>query len=315
MALLRATCNTRLSPPFPSPSLTFCSPSTSPQQLRQLLVQHGTIEDLWLPAIKKFCYVVYAEEAHGEAAAAAVNGVTWPPTNATSILKPSYVAAEDAAAAISNGRAGIADTPKGGAGAAGAAAGGVVSPKGGAGPAVVGLARAGLTAAVAAAAADAAAAKQKAAAAAAPAAGRKRSEPEADGGVAAAENGGAAAAPATAVDAAAAEPPPLSLDDLFKKTTSKPMIYWLPLSEDKVEEARKKRKAEEAAEAEAEERRERERERDSARDRDRDSGRGGSGRSGAPGLPPPPPLPGPPLPGPPLPGPPGRDRDRGYGRR
>ncbi|GLI69599.1 hypothetical protein VaNZ11_014261, partial [Volvox africanus] len=121
----------------------FVRPFTE-NQVRQFLSQHGVVEDMWMPTIKKYCYVIFAEVADGEAAAIATNGVVWPSTNATSILKPSYVSAEDAADAIANGRAGLADTPRGGSGVL------LASPKGaiaGTGPQVgVGARRDTLTA-------------------------------------------------------------------------------------------------------------------------------------------------------------------------
>ncbi|GIL75009.1 hypothetical protein Vretimale_2498 [Volvox reticuliferus] len=294
----------------------FVRPFTE-NQVRQFLSQHGVVEDMWMPTIKKYCYVIFAEVAHGEAAAAATNGLVWPPTNSTSILKPSYMSTEDAADAIANGRSGLADTPRGG-------SGGLVSPKGamaGTGPHVgVGARRDTLTAAVAAAAADAAATKQKALPTAAATganatAGRKRSEPEAESPDADAAEPGKTAPAADAVpvaDAAAApEPPALLLDDLFKKTKSKPIIYWMPLMEEEAATARKKRKEEDAAAQKAEEEAARERARrqqERERDRDRAGERGGSGGLQ---LPPPPPLPGPP----PRDGRGGYDRDRqGYGR-
>ncbi|GIL47947.1 hypothetical protein Vafri_4676 [Volvox africanus] len=298
----------------------FVRPFTE-NQVRQFLSQHGVVDDMWMPTIKKYCYVIFAEVADGEAAAAATNGVVWPPTNATSILKPTYVSAEDAADAIANGRAGLTDTPRGGSGVL------MASPKGamaGTGPQVgAGARRDTLTAAVAAAAADTAAAKQKALPTAAATgganatAGRKRPEPEADtavadatglGKTAPAEDAAPAAAPAPAP---APEPTVLSLDDLFKKTRSKPIIYWLPLTEEEAARARKKRKEEDAAAQKAEEEAERERARrqqERERERERAGERGGSGGLL---LPPPPPLPGPP----PRDSRGGYDRDRqGYGR-
>ncbi len=60
-------------------------------------------------------------------------------------------------------------------------------------------------------------------------------------GAAPAAAAAAVAAAAAAAAADAAVPEALSLEDLFKKTTAKPSVFWLPLSDGVVAEKRRAR--------------------------------------------------------------------------
>ncbi len=205
-------------------------------------------------SLQTHAFVILESEEQGEAVATALHGLSWP-INSPKRLLLKYLTHEEAQQGIESGK-----NPNSQA----------TSPRGSAAPERRASLNVGAGAMVAAKAAMAAAvgSSKGAAAAAASAPGRelgvKRprssspglaadAEAAADGAQDAepaakrphvdsdADGDATAAAPAAAVVAAAPAPMAvdeeeavLSLDDLFRKTTAKPQLYWLPLTEEQV---------------------------------------------------------------------------------
>lgn len=178
-------------------------------QLRQLLGQTGTIKDMWMPSIKTHCFVIFTSEEEAEATRQALHNLKWP-RDSPKLLNPYFISMEDAEKAILEGK-----DPKA---AAAANAGAVAAIK----RQLQQRQQQQLEHAVAAAAADATT--------------RRPSQQ-----LETASSAGAAEEPSKARSAGDAQPaeeaePVKTLDELFRKTTTKPALYWLPLTDEEVRE-------------------------------------------------------------------------------
>jgi hypothetical protein len=222
---------------------------------RQHLSQFGSIKDLWMPGVKTHCVLVYESEEQAEACCKAMQGAAWPvpecKLETKQLLlkeaqeqiavgrgerKPVLAAAAASAAAAAAARAPTtlaADRLRSGSGP-------LASPAAGATPASAAapgrrsiMDRLGSKSGTGKDSGSGAAQEEGA-----PVAERVSNEgSEGKQEAAGADEAGAGAAAAAAGEPAAPaaeEPPVLSLEDLFKKTTTKPFIYWLPLTEEQV---------------------------------------------------------------------------------
>ncbi|EIE24121.1 hypothetical protein COCSUDRAFT_65753 [Coccomyxa subellipsoidea C-169] len=211
----------------------FIRPFTE-KQAQQKLSETGEITGFWMTKIKDRAYVIYATEEQAEATRQAVTGIEWPLGNGNS-LRPKFVPVEDAEESIKTGVPQETRRP-----AAAAAAG---KPSG--------------ASAQVAAAAAAAAEPNNRAAAAKPADSITKTKrlmvavwvQSLDARAILEERrrargGKSERAPEVAADAADPEPmdedEPKSLEDLFRKTTTRPWLYWVPLTDDQVAEKAKK---------------------------------------------------------------------------
>ncbi|KAL4444627.1 hypothetical protein ABPG77_002444 [Micractinium sp. CCAP 211/92] len=241
------------------------------RQVRELLSETGEVKALWMPSIKTHCYVVFETKAQAEATRRATYQLQWPATNPKR-LAPRFVPLAEAETSIGNGAGNpdfrIKRTEEDGEEAAPAAEAPTVAapePKEEASkapdrsqrewnrnrrspspPPLEGVrdlremlsrrqSGGSAVAAAAAAAADVSRGRELPPGLGALPGERREREREAERRA----SGGA--------------PPPrqeervLTLDELFKKTTCKPCIYWLPLTDEQV--AEKKQKAAEATAA------------------------------------------------------------------
>lgn len=161
-----------------------------------------TIEGFWIDSCKTHCYVLYGSVEEAKATRDAVDGLQWPP-RCRSVMRPKYVAVEEARGMIdSKGAATLTRVPS-------------TSGPGGAD------ARGG----------DAEAADKDDA----EAPGDAAEEPVID----------LTKAPprvprrdASQVAAGGSAPPELAPSELFNLTEATPSLYWLPLSEEQVEQRR-----------------------------------------------------------------------------
>ncbi|CAL8462331.1 g1864 [Coccomyxa elongata] len=198
----------------------FIRPFTE-KQARQMLSDTGEITGFWMTKIKDRAFVVYATEEQAEATRHAVMGIEWPLGNGNS-LRPKFVPVEDAEETIKTG-----------------------VPQETQRPAAPAAATAQVAAAVAAAAEPASRApnskpvddpvKTKSLDARAILEERRKARE-------------ARSAPALQQDVQP-DPPaidpmeedqPKTLEDLFRKTTTKPWLYWLPLTKEQIAEKAKK---------------------------------------------------------------------------
>ncbi|KAL4427699.1 hypothetical protein ABPG75_001788 [Micractinium tetrahymenae] len=242
------------------------------RQVRELLGETGEVKALWMPSIKTHCYVVFETKAQAEATRRATYQLQWPATNPKR-LAPRFVPLAEAETSIGNGAGnpdfrikrteedGEEEAPP----AAEAPAKVAADPKE-AGkqapdrsqrewnrnrrspspPPLEGVRdlremlsrRHSGSAAPGAAAADTPRGRDLPPGLGALPVERRERERERE-----AERRGSGGAPAPRQERV------LTLDELFKKTASKPCIYWLPLTDEQV--AEKKRKAAEATAAAA----------------------------------------------------------------
>jgi apoptotic chromatin condensation inducer in the nucleus len=172
----------------------------------------------WMDAIKTHCFATFEAQQHAERAREALYNLKWPADRGQGILKADFSerTAMDVAQGVKEARAAKAQGAK--------------------------PATAAVNAAAAAAAASAGAAKSGLHADREGAAevGRKKRElgPSPEAGKRARVEEGTAAAAGAGKQAAAPVP---SLDDLFRATKTKPKLYYLPVSEEKVAIKRKER--------------------------------------------------------------------------
>mmetsp|Transcript_37468 Transcript_37468/g.83385 ORF Transcript_37468/g.83385 Transcript_37468/m.83385 type:complete len:553 (-) Transcript_37468:623-2281(-) len=202
------------------------------QALRQLLSATGTIVDLYMPTIKTHAIVIFESEEQAHATHKAVDQLKWPQHNHKA-LQVKLLAVDQAKQEIAVARdPSLAQTLKRQASAQGPKQ--LASPRGAPAPA----AAAALAASAAAAAAkDVATAKARPEPAPKPAAAEAQPEEPAHQAHEPAEKAASKAAPEDDV---------LSLDDLFRKTTTKPCIYYLPLTDEEVARRRKRAAADDA---------------------------------------------------------------------
>lgn len=218
---------------------------------RQHLAQFGSIKDLWMPGVKTHCVLVYESEEQAEACCKAMQGAAWPVPECK--LETKQLLLKEAQEQIAVGRGERKPVLAAAAASAAAAArapttlaadrlrsgsGPLASPAAGATPASAAapgrrsiMDRLGSKSGTGRDSGSGAAQEEGA-----PAAARVSNEGS-DGKQEAAgadEAGAGAAAAGEPAAPAAEEPPVLSLEDLFKKTTTKPFIYWLPLTEEQV---------------------------------------------------------------------------------
>ncbi|GAX85411.1 hypothetical protein CEUSTIGMA_g12827.t1 [Chlamydomonas eustigma] len=193
--------------------------------LRELLSETGKVVDLWLPALKTHAVVTFDSEEGAEATRQALYLKKWP-LGTKKVLQPRFISLEEAE------KEKLSVSGNGATAQLGRGAQVMVSPKSGI-PQPARAPGAGL----AAAAAAAAAADVSVAAPRVPTTPRNgATDTNAVDSKDAAGDKEEVAEP-TAVEE---EENVLKLDDLFRKTTTKPFLYYLPLSEEQIVEKKKK---------------------------------------------------------------------------
>ncbi|KAL0017757.1 hypothetical protein WJX77_005746 [Trebouxia sp. C0004] len=215
----------------------FVRPFTEPAA-RAMLSETGEIVSMWMPKIKTHAFVIYTTQGQAEATLNATHGLNWPKNNPSSKLAAKFVPLEEAETAIARAN----------------------------GASVLTAATAPLADGLPLSRDSSAAQEGHGTANIAPQRGRAdldesrrskealddRRRPREDDRRRVKERA-APRIPEAIPEPLVQEAPPPTLDDLFKKTITKPYLYWMPLTEEQVVERKAKAEAAAAANAKSEE--------------------------------------------------------------